>query len=385
MKRSSKKGAKRATKTPEKESPKKPAKRQSRWAAGLILVAASVIIALFVAEVVVRVTVPIGNRGTELVFFQYDELMGWTNKPGAHGTLEIPASTTTVDINEQGQRDDLAAAEKTHRRIIVLGDSQTWGYGVEADERYTEAMEDALNEGTENVEVINMGVSGYGTGQEYLLLRTHGLTYHPDVVVVGFYSNDLGDNVETNNRNEFAYPRPILVRQDGAMTIKNYPVPYRGPQWQKTPSYYAQYPQPQRWLLEHSRLFYIVAKQLEPSMRNLLVKLGVVDEAGAGLGDEAHWKATFAILNDMAATLKQRDIKLVVAVIPARLHVAEDVTVIDEKMTVWGDDAGVTVVTMSDAFRAENLDTLYLKYDSHLSPAGHALAGELIAEVLREN
>src|SRR5262249_1154366 len=75
-------------------------------------------------------------------------------------------------------------------RVLVLGDSFTEGVQVGEDDLFTARMERA----DPHLEVWNAGVGGYGTVQEYLYLATDGLKFHPDLVLLMFYENDLTDN-----------------------------------------------------------------------------------------------------------------------------------------------------------------------------------------------
>jgi hypothetical protein len=78
-------------------------------------------------------------------------------------------------------------------RILGLGDSGMFGWGVEQDEPYLAVMEKSLREqfpGRE-FEVMNTGTPGYNTHQELEWLKLHGLAYKPDVVIVGWCENDF--------------------------------------------------------------------------------------------------------------------------------------------------------------------------------------------------
>lgn len=79
-------------------------------------------------------------------------------------------------------------------RIIVLGDSVALGHGVEDDETFSAKLESRLSQG-HRVEVINMGVSGFGTAEELIQLRSVGLRYQPDLVILGYFPNDPYNNV----------------------------------------------------------------------------------------------------------------------------------------------------------------------------------------------
>ena len=114
-------------------------------------------------------------------------------KPGFRGYSE----GTEVAISSQGLRDreyDAAHPPNT-TRIVVLGDSVTFGPGVLAEETFSKQLEHRLNglgDGR-RYEVINTGVIGYNTIQERARLERVGLQFQPDVVVLTFVVNDLLD------------------------------------------------------------------------------------------------------------------------------------------------------------------------------------------------
>jgi len=77
-------------------------------------------------------------------------------------------------------------------RILCLGDSLTFGAGVAEEETYPRQLESRLNANAPlRVEVINTGVPGYDTWQEVAFFRRQGLEFHPNLVVLGFYGNDV--------------------------------------------------------------------------------------------------------------------------------------------------------------------------------------------------
>lgn len=114
-------------------------------------------------------------------------------KPGYRGFSE----GTQVAISSQGLRD--REFEVGHPagvwRILVLGDSVTFGAGVLAEESYPKVLERELNQRGDGwrYEVINTGVIGYNTIQERARLEQVGLQFQPDVVLLMFVVNDLLD------------------------------------------------------------------------------------------------------------------------------------------------------------------------------------------------
>jgi hypothetical protein len=85
-------------------------------------------------------------------------------------------------INGRGLRDREYTLAKPPgvRRVLAFGDSFTFGSGVADDERFSEVAEDGLD----GVEIVNMGVPGYGLDQILLSFLAQGRAWQPDEVVV---------------------------------------------------------------------------------------------------------------------------------------------------------------------------------------------------------
>jgi hypothetical protein len=81
-------------------------------------------------------------------------------------------------------------------RILVLGDSVTFGHGSVYEHTYPLLLEQRLKAWKPSVDwqVWNLGVPGYNTSQELAYLLEVGSAYRPDLVVVGFFGNDFSDN-----------------------------------------------------------------------------------------------------------------------------------------------------------------------------------------------
>ena len=117
-------------------------------------------------------------------------------RPGADLRLTEPGEVR-YRINAAGFRDRIHPLRKPDAvfRIVALGDSVTFGYGVEADETYPKRLE-ALLAGRppqRRVEVLNFGVGGYNAYNEAMLFADLGPGYGPDLVLVQFCINDLND------------------------------------------------------------------------------------------------------------------------------------------------------------------------------------------------
>ncbi|MCX6993348.1 MAG: GDSL-type esterase/lipase family protein [Kiritimatiellaeota bacterium] len=79
-------------------------------------------------------------------------------------------------------------------RILGIGDSGMFGWDQEQDDNYMDVLERNLNERHDSVtyEALNLAVPGYNTQLEVETLRTKGLAYKPDIVIVGWCNNDYG-------------------------------------------------------------------------------------------------------------------------------------------------------------------------------------------------
>lgn len=188
----------------------------------LSLVIISTLFALFLSELVLRImdVSPLYVSPERDRFWRYDPLLGWAHQPGQEGVFETPQFRTFVRINENGLRDREHTYERQSdiQRILVLGDSFAWGYGVEESERFSQRLEEMLE-----VEVINAGVSGYSTDQELLWYRTEGIKYETDLVILVVTGNDVGDN--DRQLVSTIYYKPKFVIEEGQLVSIGHPVP----------------------------------------------------------------------------------------------------------------------------------------------------------------
>jgi len=117
-----------------------------------------------------------------------------TEWPDLHYELAPGVNTyawgTEVMVNGRGYRGPEVPIVEGRKRIVVLGDSITFGNRLPFDVTYPAVLHRLLS--PLGGDVINLGVGGYDTIQEVALLKKRGLAERPDVVVVGFCLNDAG-------------------------------------------------------------------------------------------------------------------------------------------------------------------------------------------------
>lgn len=112
--------------------------------------------------------------------------IGHVHKPGSEEEL----MNVKVSINSDGLRDKEYSTEKGDAyRMIFLGDSLTFGWGVEVEDTFQYILEEELSK-TSPTEIINFGIGNYNTEQEVNLFFEKGVKYDPDKVVLFYFIND---------------------------------------------------------------------------------------------------------------------------------------------------------------------------------------------------
>ena len=179
---------------------------------GLPAALLSVVVAAALIEVWVRVRWD-ERRGTP-GFYVSDAVLGQRLGAGYDGWF----AGVPVTINDLGFRDPrnyaLAKTPGTFR-ILVLGDSVTFGHGAVYETTYPYLLEQRLKSwrADTNWQVWNLGVPGYNTADELAYLKEVGGRYSPDMVVVGFFPNDLSSGLPTRSPGSLRRAASAVRRQ----------------------------------------------------------------------------------------------------------------------------------------------------------------------------
>jgi GDSL-like lipase/acylhydrolase family protein len=160
-----------------------------------------------------------GARPGYSFVYRYDPELGWA--PVAHGHAKFTGSRIIdVQNNSIGLR-DIEYDSRVKPTILFIGDSFTWGFDVDVQDRFTEILRRRMPQ----AEIVNAGVPGYGTDQEYLFLQRLWGAIEPDVVVLMVcIDNDHFDN--SSNMRYDGYYKPYLAETaDGTWRFDGTPVP----------------------------------------------------------------------------------------------------------------------------------------------------------------
>lgn len=181
-----------------------------------LLVLIGTLLGLLVTEVFLRV---IGYSSP--VFYSVDENRGAVLTPNMKGWYRKEGATY-IEINSDGLRDEEHAVAKPENtvRVAVIGDSYAEALQVSLNETFWKVMQQKLSGcnafGGKQVEVINFGVSGYGTAQEYLTLKEQVWKYSPDIVLLAVTTNnDITDNYRKFKGTEI----PYFVYKDNELVL----------------------------------------------------------------------------------------------------------------------------------------------------------------------
>lgn len=331
--------------------------RLGRALARLALLAVSLALAAIAGEVALARLgarpVTAGGGSIEI----YDPLLGWRPRPGLATRLKAPEFDVAVRINAQGFRADreVPDARGARPRLVAVGDSFTFGEGVEGSETYVAQLERG------GVEAVNLGVPGYGVGQALLMLESRGLRFRPDVALLGLYTPDV---FRTDDAAHGSYQQPDFDLAGGRLVVRNLPVPPPGS------------PPPPLDLARRFRLTRFVADRLEH----------------LGWGDV--WPVNEAVLRRLAGSARRAGARPLAVVLPTREEVyggalsrtlqGRTIGRVEAILRRAGIDFADAAPDLREAARRDPGTRLYYAVNGHMTAAGHRIVAAAILRHLAD-
>ena len=307
----------------------------------VVLLAAALALALGLGELACRtfladrLAVATDERN---LLYRYDATLGWFPAPSTDRRF-LGERSIDVRHNRLGLRDvEFPPPTAERPRLAVFGDSFVWGYDAQAEERFT----DLLRRRHPDWDVMNCGVSGYGTDQALLLSERLAALLRPDVVVLEFNGADRNDNVLTVNHG--GYGKPAFQLDGDALTLVNVPVPLLGKaRWAESPLYRHSY----AWRL-------LVGNSTAPTV-------AIMQDPSEAIVDRMHAEATTAGAA-FVLLLEGSDVAMAA-------HAAA---------------RGIAVAEVEPALQAaQSSEPLrYAGHGAHWTPAGHRVVADLLDPVL---
>ncbi len=311
--------------------------------------------------------------------------------PDFQGTLRESEFDTSIRVNSLGYRQDEFKAQKGQGlRIVVVGDSFTFGYGVEERDSYPRVLERLLAEvRTRNellpVEVINAGVPAWWTDAYYLYLKEYGLALEPDLILLGLF---MGNDIDGPDARSAIWPRvdaeglPLQIGSTNTQIEKGRRVHVKRRSRWKFP------------LLRDSHVFQLLYTA-QRNMRRALkptIKARSLYQPFYSPQTKTIVEQVMNLIGAMVRLSQRHGARFVVVMLPERGQVSAA-----SKATYGELDFDKPQRLFAEFFKKQNIayldllptlraaadnTALYFQYDSHLSVEGNRLAGREIAKYL---
>lgn len=266
----------------------------------LLITAVYIVIICVLLEIGLRILtttyIPSGHDSPRV--WQYHATYGWVGRPNIDVPFRQPAFSVRVRHNNLGQRDTtLVETMPRKKRMLVIGDSFVWCYGVESKDCFVDRLEQLHPEW----DIINGGIAGTGTDQQYLYLRDKLIELKPDVVLLLVIQNDFQDNTKAQHNN---YSKPYFTLDNGALVPHQQPVPLPTLQQSIT-----------RWITGRSYVYDMGGSLIFMAGNTLRAKLGmkpIVYDPYAGFMFGRSFPLMQALLNAMADVTEASGAKMVI-------------------------------------------------------------------------
>lgn len=373
--------------------------------AKLILAISSVAITLLLLEYSIRLFFPQPINYYNFTLIQADggghmvlglDASGRRERPKGYGpyipNLSAKFGGVGVTINSYGWRDTEYSLEKPEAvtRIMVVGDSVTFGYGVQLQEIFSKVLERELNlQGAGHYQVISLGGAASNTYAQKNVIKDNVPIYAPDLVILAFNLNDIvpagvfkGEGSGSSDVRSSSISRSILhLRKTLDRTFRS-----------------------------RSHLYFLFRERMKALLRQFaiaspaMVPLGAFDiESDYGV---SAWRETSAALLDIASQLRKDKVKFLIMILPVEMQLSHQIADIyrREYGFVFADSLvngkpqeivadfarrhGIACVDLLPAFRKSPDEKKFFRIYgrsidwNHPNPLGHKIIGEELKESL---
>lgn len=382
-----------------------------KYLSNLLLFCGSILFFFIVLETALAVFGP-GKIKIQPYHEKYDPTLGWVNRPlkneGVHFEF-IKDRFFHVTHNSLGLRGPETTYKKPEgtKRVLFVGDSYFWGYGVSDNEVLTQILQQSV---PESVEVLNGGTTGYGTDQMLLWLKHEGLKYRPDIVIFGFTAaNDL-DEIATSV--SYHSPKPIFMLENEAFVLKNVPVPSSIETERKTfGNPRTLFGKIKKFLRHNTHSYPFIASRINsrPDMRQFFINTGLAEEYTTNLGNipilknppEKLWDIALSLIKESRDLSNKSGAEFVLVFIPDKEINKGDAATPDnatKKTYALNSEASSVLKKFSEKENIAYLDLLPTsrehlkrgsplyntdKTDHHWNALGHKVAASEILGFLR--
>lgn len=294
------------------------------------------------------------NYSEEYSFDIYDLMKGWALKPNIHNMVVFDGKI--LNSNSKGIRGKNEYYKKNPNklRILVIGDSFTFGEGVSDNETYSYYLQQMLP----GTEVINFGIHGYGHDQMLIYLKEEGIKYNPDIVILGYL---YGDNIR-NMLDFYYYAKPKFELENGKLKLTNSPV------------------LPPKSILQKE--FYRL------KIFDTIVALNQEILRISGVTQKNMEKLTEAILDEMFKTIKSINAVPIFVYLPVEselININDKFTRREYFLSRFCEKRNIPCLLLRHYFINKTKDGVKFKSAGHWEPQEHLIAAQGINEFLLDN
>jgi lysophospholipase L1-like esterase len=336
------------------------------------------LVSLMACEVAARIVFPAPPDPTRepQIVYRVDPEVRYLLAPNQHGWIDDGFVTT----NSRGFRGGETEVPKPagRLRIVVIGDSVAFGMGVNDADTFSQQLEQQLRaqRPEREIDVVNLAVPGYATRQEVALLERNVAVLKPDMVLLGFYENDLPDTIDDNGvtGTRINVSRPA----EGQVLHMN--------------------PGPSSWIerqARRSRAVYIASHALKGLVHRGEGKQGSsmeldLLEGRASAELETAWQRVATQLERLQASATRSEFVAGIVVLPPReqvLGLYAD-SEYQRRVSRLAEHLGLFVIDPLPALKASshNKGALFIPYDrNHPSAAGHRVIARAIIDYFNQH
>ena len=309
----------------------------------------------------------------ERVWIEYHPILGWFNQPSKRALLVDGESwKTEINTNSKGMRGlrEYSIQKPAHvTRVVVLGDSFVFGWGVKDNETFSAQLEQS----DPNLEVLNFGVAGYGLDQILLSYREMAHEYHPDVVVIAIYPEDFWR--ATRSFRDTGHAKPYYTLSGKNLLLHNVPVP------QPFELKYNQFPD----LIESSQIEdFFERSVLFRLFRRAILRMGK-DFGWIDPDSTDEWILGRQLLKALLSDIQADGARPVLVITPPdRWFQSSQQDSIKRSLLRFAEREQIPMIDLTPIFlkliQESNLTDYYIKDDWHWTPKGH----QLVASILKD-
>jgi hypothetical protein len=323
----------------------------------------------------------------------YDPSFGFKGIPHLKQQLILPDFSISIDNNSLGYRDkDWGKKLPDRKRIIILGDSFAWGWGVEKNQSFDRILAKDLS----GYETLNMANPGYSTDQEFLVLQEIGIKFNPDIVIVEFHKTDIIDgNGSASQLSRQA--KPYFEVDGDQLLLRNQPVPYNELYWKNKQAWSQWYGKFQfesklhrmpgmdgftestcrQPFLKHIHLFNFINYYIHSGLKEQETRYNrIQQEENKDIAIYSkEIEVTIMIFSKMFDFCRENNARLLVLFVPSRF---------DDVLIPRLSEYGIPCISLKETL-SHTLHPVTFRRDGHWNKYTHRLVGHLLADYIRSS